>query len=349
MDPLLAARVRGQSGLVTRDQALTGGLTDKAIRWRLESGRWLRLHPGVYLTEPGRNDWSMHAVAALLHVGPPVALWGRSAGHAWSLLADPGDTISVVVPFARSGRPRDGIQVIRTRHMRERVDPSAWPHRTTAEDTVLDLSQGRSLDRAVALVSKARQLHLVTPASLLRALDHRPGQSHRSLVREALDEIGAGVESAAEYRYVRDVERAHGLPEGRRQEPAPGQRHRDSFYDLVTSSSRSTVASAMRAGRPRSVIDDVISTPPSTGTSRSGRPGSTWPRLPALSPPISSPSFANAGGTVGLVRVVAAVARSRHCTRPEPRGRVQPSPHAGQRVHTRTAAGRHPGGIGQAS
>lgn len=233
MDPLLAARIRGQSGLVTRDQARAAGLTEKAIRWRLESGRWLRLHPGVYLTEPGRDDWSMHAVAALLNVGPPVALWGRSAGHAWSLLTDTGDTISVVVPFARSGRPRDGIRVIRSRHMRDRVDPSAWPHRTTAEDTVLDLSQGRSLDRAVALVSKARQLHLVTPASLLRALDHRPGQSHRSLLREALDEIGAGVESAAEYRYVRDVERAHGLPEGRRQDPAPGQRHRDSFYDLV--------------------------------------------------------------------------------------------------------------------
>ena len=98
---------------------------------------------------------------------------------------------------------------------------------------MLDLWQGRSLDRAVALVSKARQLRLLTPSSLLRALDHRPGQSHRSLLREAMDEIGAGVESAAEYRYVHDVERAHGLPEGRRQDPAPGQRHRDSFYDLV--------------------------------------------------------------------------------------------------------------------
>ena len=233
MNPLLAARIRGQSGLVSRDQALSGGLTEKTIRCRIESGRWLRLHPGVYLTEPGRDDWSMRAVAALLHVGPPVALCGKSAGHAWSLLPDPGDTISVVVPFGRSGRMRDGIEVIRSRHMRERVDPSAWPHRTTAEDTVLDLSQGRSLDRAVALAGKARQLHLVTPGSLLRALDHRPGQSHRSLLRLALGEIHDGVESAAEYRYVRDVERAHGLPAGRRQEPAPGQRHRDSFYDLV--------------------------------------------------------------------------------------------------------------------
>ena len=32
MHPLLAARIRGQSGLVTREQALAAGLTEKAIR-----------------------------------------------------------------------------------------------------------------------------------------------------------------------------------------------------------------------------------------------------------------------------------------------------------------------------
>lgn len=234
MDPLLAARVRGQSGLVTRDQARAGGFTEKAVRWRLESGRWLRLHPGVYLTEPGRNDWSMTAVAALLCVGPPVALWGQSAGHAWSLVAQPSGPIHLVVPFRRrSGRSKAGIHVVRSRQLAERVDPMAWPHRTTAEHTVFDLSQGRSLDRAVALMAKAGQLGLVTPSTLLRALDQRRSQSHRSLLREALGELDTGVESAAEYRYVRDVERAHGLPKGRRQEPAPGQQRRDSFYDLV--------------------------------------------------------------------------------------------------------------------
>ena len=37
-----------QIGLITHDQALECGLTDKAIRHRVDSGRWVRRHIGVY-------------------------------------------------------------------------------------------------------------------------------------------------------------------------------------------------------------------------------------------------------------------------------------------------------------
>ena len=79
IDRLLRARIAGQSGLVTRRQALSGGFTDEQIRWKLSSLRWVALYPGVYLTTPGRDDWQMHAVAALLAVGRPSALCGPSA------------------------------------------------------------------------------------------------------------------------------------------------------------------------------------------------------------------------------------------------------------------------------
>lgn len=231
MDPLLAARIRGQSGLVTREQALAAGLTEKAIRWRVTSARWSVVHPRVYLTEPGRTGWDLRAVAALLHVGRPSALHGVSAGQAWTLIDRPDDPIEVVVPIERSGRPRDGITIVRSRHFDERLDPTAWPHRVSAAHTVFDLAAGHSLDRAVALMAKAQQLHLCTPDQLLRALASRPRQPRRRLILEALGEVRDGVESAAEYRYVRDVERAHRLPAGHRQAPAAGQRHRDSAYD----------------------------------------------------------------------------------------------------------------------
>jgi very-short-patch-repair endonuclease len=233
MDPLLAARIRGQSGLVTREQALAAGLSEKAIRWRVSSGRWTVVHPQVYLTEPGRSGWDLRAVAALLHVGRPAALHGVSAGHAWTLLNRPDDPIEVVVPVGRSGRTRDGIAIVRSRHFDERLDATAWPHRVSAAHTVFDLAAGHPLDRAVALMAKAQQLRLCTPDRLLRALGSRPRQPGRRLLLEALGDVGDGVESAAEHRYVRDVERAHGLPVGRRQAPAPGRRHRDSAYDDV--------------------------------------------------------------------------------------------------------------------
>jgi hypothetical protein len=233
MDPLLAARIRGQSGLVTRNQALAAGLTEKAIRWRVASARWSVVHPQVFLTEPGRSGWDLKAVAALLHVGRPSALHGVSAGHAWTLLNRPDDPIEVVVPIGRSGRVRDGIRIVRSRHFGERLDPAAWPHRVTAAHTVFDLAAGHPLDRAVALMAKAQQLHLCTAQQLREALDARPRLAQRRLLLEALGAVGDGVESAAEYRYVRDVERAHGLPVGRRQALAARQRHRDTAYAEV--------------------------------------------------------------------------------------------------------------------
>jgi len=233
VDPLLAARIRGQSGLVTRNQALAAGLTEKAVRWRVASGRWLLVHPQVYLAEPGRTGWDVRAVAALLHVGPPVALHGVSAGHAWSLVHRPDDPVEVVVPVTRSGRATHGVRVVRSRRFDARLDPTAWPHRVAAAHTVFDLAAGHGLDRAIALMAKAVQLRIATADQLRLALAERPRQPQRRLLLEAVGEIGDGVESAGELRFVRDVERAHGLPRGRRQAPAPGQRHRDTEYDAV--------------------------------------------------------------------------------------------------------------------
>ncbi|HET7397924.1 MAG TPA: hypothetical protein VFJ94_05320 [Intrasporangium sp.] len=233
VDRLLAARIAGQAGLLTRAQAHGGGFTDDAIAWRVASGRWLAVHPGVYLTMPGRDDWEMRAVAALLCVGAPAALCGPSAGHAWGLVSEPTGGVTVVVPAGRRGTSRPGIEVTRSRHMLERVHPSAWPHRVTAEHAVLDLAGGRPMDRIVGLVARACQKGLVSTQSLAAALDSRPGQAHRRLLLEGLTGVGLGVESPAEWRYVHDVERAHGLPEARRQDPGTGSTRRDNAYDEV--------------------------------------------------------------------------------------------------------------------
>ena len=94
----------GQCGVVTRAQCLERGLTERAVDWRVSTGRWIRLHPGVYLTQPGRNDWQVTAMAALLACGRPSALGGASAGHAWGLVRAPGPDIEVVVPLDRRVR-----------------------------------------------------------------------------------------------------------------------------------------------------------------------------------------------------------------------------------------------------
>jgi very-short-patch-repair endonuclease len=233
IDRLLGARIAGQSGLVTRAQALGGGYTSAAIRWRIHSGRWLTIHPGVYLTEPGRNDWELRAVAALLFIGLPCALCGSSAGHAWGLILTPPDDIEVMVPMNRRRTRRAGITTHRTRAFDARVDPGAWPHRTTVAHTVLDLAAGRDLDSTIALIAKACQQRMTTEDSLLAALRSRPSQPHYSLLLEALGDVGDGAQSAAEVRYLRDVVLAHGLPVGERQRPGPRSTARDTAYEEV--------------------------------------------------------------------------------------------------------------------
>lgn len=222
MDKLLQARINGQSGLLTRAQALAGGITGRAIDWKLQRGVWVRIHSGVYLTMPGRDDWQMRAVAALLKAGPGAALRGRSAGFAWGLVRSEPLPVEVVIPARRRVEPVDGIAVRRSRLVPARVHPTTWPHRITAEHTVLDLSAGNGFDRLVALTVKALQLEVATPQSLRGALAGRRVAFGAEL-DEALRGVATGTESPAEVRYLRDVERAHGLPVGRRQVPIRGE------------------------------------------------------------------------------------------------------------------------------
>lgn len=229
--PRLRAQVSGQAGLIGRGQALAAGIGDEAIRWAVASGRWTAVHPGVYLTTPGRDDWEVRAVAALLFVGRPAALAGPSAALAWGLERREPESVHVIVPAGRRASIRDGIDVTRSRRFDERVDDWAWPHRTAVEHTVLDLGMRSPLDRVLAVAARACQRRLTDEGRLAEALAGRPDQTHRALLRECLTDVGTGAESAAEVRYIRDVERAHGLPIALRQQHIGSGRRCDNLYE----------------------------------------------------------------------------------------------------------------------
>lgn len=232
MNRLLQARINGQSGLVTRAQALDGGLTGRAIDWKVERGLWTRVHSGVYLTTPGRDDWGLRAVAALLKAGPGSALHGRSAGFAWGLVTSAPSHIEVVIPASRRVRPVEGVVIRRSRLVAARVHPTEWPHRIDAEHTVLDLAARSDFDRLVGLTVKALQLKIAAAESLRAALAQRRGFDFRAELDAALTDVAEGAESPAEVRYLRDVEQAHGLPAGVRQIPIDGGAgRRDVEYD----------------------------------------------------------------------------------------------------------------------
>jgi hypothetical protein len=213
----LRAVAREQRGLVTRRQCLAAGLTARAVDMRLEKERWTRLQRGVYLTLPGRDDWRTQALAALLACGPDAAWSHWTAAHVWGLAPTPPRLVEILVPHSFAVAKPDGARVRRARHLDDRVDPLRWPWLTTVEETILDIAATADLDETFAVMGRAFQRFRTTEPAVLSRLSGRAKHPCRALLTEVLSDAEAGAESAMELRFVRDVERAHGLPSATRQ------------------------------------------------------------------------------------------------------------------------------------
>ena len=230
----LASVAAMQCGLVTRRQCLAAGLSSKAIQVRLANGRWRRIQHGVYLTTPGRADWWMEAVAAHLAAGPDAAWSHRTAAFVWGLLPSPPSTIELLVPRDFAVRQPRGTTVRRSTYLDRRVDQLWWPWVTTAEDTILDLAETVDTDEVFALLGRAFQRQRTSEAVLLSRLAERVRHPRRRLLGDVLGDVASGAESAMEVRYLRDVQRAHGLPRGQRQAgvtPTSAARHDVGYHE----------------------------------------------------------------------------------------------------------------------
>lgn len=217
--------------MVTRRQALNHGLTVDQIRTRLRTGRWQRLHPGVYATFAGAVPRAAQRWAAILAAGPGSVLSHQTA-IALVGLDDGSDLIHVSVPPDRRVRPPSGVTVHISARIPAARHPTRMPPQTRVEETVLDLTQiAADLDRALGWVMRACARRLTTPARLRDALVQRKKVRWRAELSAVLGDIGTGCHSYLELRYLHDVERRHALPPGLRQQPRPRPGGR--WYDDV--------------------------------------------------------------------------------------------------------------------
>jgi hypothetical protein len=224
-----------QRGVVSRGQALRYGLGDDIIESRLCSGRWNALHRGVYATfsgEPGREAalW-----AAVLRGGPGAVLSHQTAAELLRLADEPSAVIHLTVPGGRHPQAIRGVLVHRSGRALAATHPVQLPPRTRVEDTAIDLAQSAAcLDDACGWLCRAAGRRLTTATRLRVALDSRPKVRWRTDLGIVLGEIGSGAHSLLEHRYIRDVERPHGLPPATRQaRTGSGQRSRfvDNLYE----------------------------------------------------------------------------------------------------------------------
>ena len=209
-----------QSHLLTREQALSLGLSPEALGRLVEQGHWRRLAPGLYSTVATEPSWETWAWGGTLLGGPHARLGPEASGYLYELVRRPPRPIDVLVPYAapvrvvgpwRFVRERDGVRPSRS--------PGS-PPRLIPECVVLDLAGERAAGDVVGLVAKAVQKGLTTPERLRRLLGARARQRHRALIMGLLTDIAAGAESYLEMTYLRTVERPHGLPRGDRQDPS---------------------------------------------------------------------------------------------------------------------------------
>jgi len=161
----------------------------------------------------------------------------ETAAEVHGLTDNPSAKIHIIVPPGRHParhKPIKGVVIHRSDQSRPARLPEWKLPRTRIEDTVLDLvTTADTFDEAYSWISRAVSRKLVTVNGLQAALDSRHRVRWRNWLNEALADASDGVHSSLERRYVRDVERAHGLPrsqhQARRQFDGKVQ-YRDNWY-----------------------------------------------------------------------------------------------------------------------
>lgn len=156
-----------QCGVLTGAQALGCGMTRKQVEARLRSGRWPRLHPGVYATFTGDPRGSALLWGALLRAGDAAVLSHHTAADLHGLTVSPATAIQVMVPSGQRVSAISGVALHYSRRVAQARHPVRTPPQTRIEETVLDLAAGApGPDEALGWIFRACGSRKTTPDQL---------------------------------------------------------------------------------------------------------------------------------------------------------------------------------------
>jgi hypothetical protein len=208
----------GQAGAISRRQLLAAGLTAQIIDTRIERRRWQVLHRGVYAVFTGPPSRATQLWAAVLRAGDGAVLSHQTAAELHGLIDAAAETIYLTVPASRRVQS-PGLVIRSSGRVEAATQPNRVPARTTVEETVLDLVElAGTFDDVCGWITRAIGRRLSTEKRLRAALAMRKKMRWRDELDDILAAAADGIHSVLEYRYLRDVERAHGLPRSRHQE-----------------------------------------------------------------------------------------------------------------------------------
>lgn len=220
--------IAAQRGMVTVGQAAELGLGSNALARLVSQGHWIRLTRGLYDAAPLSVGFEKQAWMAVLASGPDAAIGGEAALRLHGL-DRPVSVVDVWVPPENQPDPLPGVVVHRDflgRVERRRGSPA----RISIEDATVDVGQQLPTGQLVGLLSDASRSRLVSLDRVGEVIKGRRRVRGRKRFKEILGDL-EGIESNLEYVYRRDVERAHGLPTGRRNQSVSAGTRSDVEYE----------------------------------------------------------------------------------------------------------------------
>ena len=264
--PGLGDVARFQAGVVSRQQALRSGMSRSAITSKVKLGRWRQIHPGVYATFSGAVGRDAQLWAAVLYAGKGAQLSHETAAEVNGLTERQSRLINVSIPADRRVSPPNGVKVHLSAYLdlKARFPRGVVPH-TLVEETIIDLVEtAGSFDEACGWVTAAFGRRLTGEGPMRTTLNARRKLRWRGQLDEMIIAAAGGAYSLLEFRYDRDVERAHGLPRASHQVPftkPDGSRgFRDRYYEkfgLVVELDGRQAHPAERRGQDRSRDNDA--------------------------------------------------------------------------------------------
>jgi len=189
-----------QSSVVSRQQLLALGMSDRAMQYRVRGGGpWQKLLPGVYLAATGFPSLYQKELAALLYAGPGSLVTGPLALMHHSLRGGSAvDVIDVLVPVGRQRLSAGFARLHRTVRMPARASSLGSvrlaPVPRAVADTVRQLNDLREVR---AVVADAVQLGRCTVSQLAEELRIGPVKGS-AMFRSVLAEVADGIRSTAE-------------------------------------------------------------------------------------------------------------------------------------------------------
>jgi hypothetical protein len=188
----LAALLDKQHGVISREQALTCGMSRPMVRYRRrEAGPWRVLLPGVYLSHTGTATDEQRDMAALLYAGPRSMLSGPAALRRHGVRTPRSDLVDVLVPRATRRQDAGFARLHRTARLPGLVcvagEISYVPAPRAVADAVRDMTGIRevravvadSVQRGICPVPRLAEELAAGPVPRFRAVTGGAGRGRR--------------------------------------------------------------------------------------------------------------------------------------------------------------------------